>query len=404
MIKMSTTTNSLDYQIKSILSGIQTTLNTLLREINNSIKNGFAHLIKAILRPKVYENEITGGSRTFSAATQTLFSTIGQFLNNATQNVGTTASLSPLSQRQAAAATAAGRSRVQTSSGMEVHFKWFRDSIANTFNKIKTNVKDLTGTALQSAFAIGPLNAILSGFMEHLDPLNEMFTTIGSSLGTLLIPLVNQIIQFLTPFIPQLIQIGMIIGQALLPLVAQILNAISPFMPLILGLIEILAPLLTLYLQFSSPLAILATVILPMLVAAFPGLTGFLTQITTFIKDFLGGVGGALMAFVVNIPNALGAAINFVVTFIAGLGDASSILKFFGDTIAGIVKWFGDLGVFFQDMFKDGIAKGLENLIGWIGSQIAKFGELVWNMLVNFFTGKPAPNQTSTPTTTGGTF
>jgi hypothetical protein len=89
-----------------------------------------------------------------------------------------------------------------------------------------------------------PIQALLSALLEPLDPIIDIFGTVGDILGLLLVPIVNSLMQVLIPILPGLLQmvniLSPIISALVLPLtlLGQAMQAVGPIMQALTSPIE----------------------------------------------------------------------------------------------------------------------------------------------------------------------
>lgn len=65
---------------------------------------------------------------------------------------------------------------------------------------------------------MSPMTNILTGFLEPLEPLTDLLGTVGSILGTALVPIVAKLLEFVMPFMPILVAIANILSPLLIGL------------------------------------------------------------------------------------------------------------------------------------------------------------------------------------------
>jgi len=190
--------------------------------------------------------------------------------------------------------------------------------IADMFNAarkplgaMKTQFASLGPQAMLAAVALQPIQELLTGLLEPLEPITDIFGTFGTLLSQMFLPVMNLI----TPFLVTLMPIFDALGVALAPLVTLFFQFSG--IGLLIAIIQPFIPLITLLATLFSQLM---TAISPLL-GLIGGLFGILIDlgITALITGIVGAIGNlginmnSIMTWFTNLSNAISAFVDKIV-------------------------------------------------------------------------------------------
>lgn len=301
----------------------------------------------------------------------------------------------------------------------------FRKKIANVnWKGLWDGVVNLLTSALQGAgdflgFDIDTSN-LKQALQDVYEPFSELFSTLKESFGTLLKPIVNELLPAAVRVIGSIASALKPIITALTPVlktvisvIARIFDALAPVVALVgevIGkIIDVLAPIL-------EPILNLIAEIVEMLSPALEDILTLVSEIFTALEPFIDIVVTILepiMDAIKGIVQVLRGVIEFVVGVFTGDWDKAwqgikdifegiwnaivGIIEGVWEAIKGIfeaawefIKGVWDVAVSFFSGLWEGIKEVFSPVIEWLGNVFSKAWEGIktaWNAVVNFFSG-----------------
>jgi phage-related protein len=200
-------------------------------------------------------------------------------------------------------------------------------AVGRTIGAISKEFTKIGGQMLKAQIITAPMQAFWTGFLEPLEPLQDIFGMIGEMLGTMLIPGMNDFMEAIMP---------------IMPIFKDIAKELQPFFKdLFKALGEAFATILPV-------LGDLAKIFIPLLVA---GLNLIITPISAVLKLITGKISAE--EFIASIGKAIGDAFKAIGKF---------FLDFGGFLWDGLTKAFWGIvdmvGQFFIDVFWEAVTLG----------------------------------------------
>ena len=294
-----------------------------------------------------------------------------------------------------------------------VNWKGLWDGVVNLLTSALQGVGDFLG------FDIDTSN-LKQALQDVYEPFSELFSTLKESFGTLLKPIVNELLPAAVRVIGSIASALKPIITALTPVlktvisvIARIFDALAPVVALVgevIGkIIDVLAPIL-------EPILNLIAEIVEMLSPALEDILTLVSEIFTALEPFIDIVVTILepiMDAIKGIVQVLRGVIEFVVGVFTGDWDKAwqgikdifegiwnaivGIIEGVWEAIKGIfeaawefIKGVWDVAVSFFSGLWEGIKEVFSPVIEWLGNVFSKAWEGIktaWNAVVNFFSG-----------------
>lgn len=198
--------------------------------------------------------------------------------------------------------------------GWKVMSKSFKLLAKTPFKLMGKALKGIGGTLS----SLG--SSIMDGFLGPLSIFSEIFEGIGGMLGSALIPIIMDILKFLTPLIVQLgeltsnmTDLPSFLKDVLILIIDTVVDMIPTLLEVIIGIVPVLLPLLMDVLKS----------ILDMLVANLPLIIGVILELIPMIIEFLAeAVPLIIDALIALLPDLIAVIVDTVPTIIEALVEA----------------------------------------------------------------------------------
>lgn len=270
--------------------------------------------------------------------------------------------------------------------------------ILGIFSSIGGNVLALgariIGLINPVTLVIGALAAMYASSEEFRNTINNLVTTIVSSLvpvfttlATSIQPIVNAIlptlVNLLNTLAPPIAQIAVLVGNliaALAPLIAQVISAIMPvivnIVTAISNVINALMPIISVIMQLVT--AILS-VLMPVLQVIITVIVNILTVVTTVI--------GNILSVVINVIATIIAAVQPIITFIVGLiATIIAVIGGLAQTIATVVNGILNTVMSVVNAIINAVSGFIGAIVGGIVgmvSSVSNFFVTLWNNITS---------------------
>lgn len=367
--------------VSSLISGIFTALTTAVKRINwGNVGKSIIAFITNFKLADIVDGATNLVNSLATAITQTDFKSVGNAFREKIANI---------------------------------NWKGLWDGAVNLFTSAFQGIGDFLGLNIDTS-------NLKKSLQEVSEPFSKLFNTIKTSFGTLLTPIVNDLLPSAVNFIGKIAESLSPIITALTPFlstvissVTRILNALAPVLP-VLG--EALGKLVSMAIPIIEPFLNLLVTVVEALAPALDGIFTILGEIFSSLEPYFKIIQDVLNPIIQAIGGII-RALSGVIQFLAGVftGDwkkawegLKNIFKGVWDVIAGIIKgvWegikaiFKNAWTFVENIWKHAgnffksiwelIQKAFSHVKEWIGDVFSKAWDgvkKVWNSVTGFFSG-----------------
>ena len=260
--------------------------------------------------------------------------------------------------------------------------------ITGAMNQLTGFISGVPGAFTGLATALAPLGAAFAPIMTAL-------TNLATTVGPLIIPLVQQLSALIVGFLPVLTSVGTVIAtivSAVINFAAQVLAIVLPVVTQIVSTITANMPLI------QSIITNAMMILMTIFNTVWPAIQGVVTTVMGVISSIISTVWPAIEGIISGVLGAINAVISSVLSIIQGdwqgawdtmssfLSSAwegiksgvsagiDAVMSFLGSLPGQIIGIFSGAGSWLVESGKSllqGFADGVMGAVGWVGDQIS---------------------------------